>query len=90
MATLATLRARRGPVLPGEVRIIQEDLFSCRIAITKDRGFAILVMQKTRYNPVRYSVHPLMADGITIGALGRLSEPFADLTYDDITYFRAG
>lgn len=73
--------------------LTDRQLFCCRIAPLAG-PYVLISRQHTRYNPICYSVHPLMADGLTVGASGQTvtAQQVTDMCpqWDDITDYRIG
>jgi hypothetical protein len=53
------------------VNLTNEDLFSCRIAVSPSGKFAALFYQHTKYNSGRLTIHAILSDGRTLGAIGQ-------------------
>ena len=69
--------------------LTREDLFSCRIGRLNTTNYVLVSYQRSRYNSERLSIHPLMNDGITIGAIGqRIVDYDAQVCWDDDTNFK--
>ena len=72
---------------PGRILRSQEDLFSCRVSLTRDGMMALLSYQHDRRGAVAHSLHPVMGDGVTLGAIGQWVHPadLPDVWADDVT-----
>lgn len=85
----ASPQATRPAASYGPARITrgQEDLPCCRIAVSRDGMMAALHFHHDRRNPARVSLHPIMADGRTLGAIGQ--NAYGDVpdhwNWDDVT-----
>lgn len=71
-----------------------EQLTAVRVAPLRNGNYVLLEMQRTRYNPVSYSIQPLMHDGKTIAPSGQTisaidAQNYATL-WDDKTDYRIG
>ena len=71
-----------------------EQLPACRIAPLRTGGYVLVEHQRTRYNPVSYSIQPLMADRRTISgtgqAINKTEAKFYSQSWDDATDYRVG